>query len=291
MSKILVTGATGHFGNATINFLLKKGVAAEAVSALVRDEVKAAELKSKGVALKIADYDDYEALLTAFSDIETLLFVSGSDLASRVSQHENVVKAAKEVGIKHVIYTSFQRKNETKTSPIAVLGEAHIKTEKWLKESGLTYTILRNNLYTEYIPVFIGEKVLEAGQIYLPGGDGKCAYVLRDDMAEATANILSSTGHEGKIYNFTGNTAYSYQDIANILSEVTGKNIRYVSPSVEEFTKSLTEAGVPEEYIGMFAGFSAAKAQGEFAVADATMERLLGRKPTSVSEYLKQIYS
>jgi NAD(P)H dehydrogenase (quinone) len=94
---ILVTGATGHFGKSTIDFLLRKGISSTNIVALVRDEEKAADIKSKGVALRIGDYNNYDALLSAFTGVEKLLFVSGSDIFHRGAQHQNVVKAAKKL--------------------------------------------------------------------------------------------------------------------------------------------------------------------------------------------------
>lgn len=107
--------------------------------------------------------------------------------------------------------------------PILLLAEAHIKTEEWLKETALTYTILRHNLYTEVIPMFVGY-VLETGTIYLPAEDGKTAFAAREDMAIAAAKVLTSTNHENKIYEITGNKAYTYADIAAMISEITGKD-------------------------------------------------------------------
>lgn len=291
MKRIVITGATGSFGKATINYLLKNGTATENITALVRDEKKAEDLKDKGITLKFGDYNDYSSLVNAFQGTDILLFISGSDVVNRTRQHENVVKAAKEAKVGHIVYTSFQRKNETDTSPIALVADAHIKTEKWLKESGISYTILKNNLYMDMLPVFISDKVMETGTIYLPAGEGKAAYVLRDDMAEVAAHILSTPGHENKVYDITAETAYSYNDIAKILSAITGKDIRYVSPSQEEFTKTMTKADVPVQYIALFADFSEATRQGEFEYTSNTIEKLIGRKPVSPEDFLKQIYS
>ena len=109
---ILVTGATGHFGKATIQALLNKGVLAASISALVRDPEKATELAALGIQLRIADYNDPDSLVKAFSGIDKLLLVSSNDLENRQSQQLNAVKSAKEAGIKHVVYTSFVRKND-----------------------------------------------------------------------------------------------------------------------------------------------------------------------------------
>jgi NAD(P)H dehydrogenase (quinone) len=286
---ILITGATGHFGKATIDHLLKK-VPAHTLSALVRDEAKAAELKAKGVTIKKGDYNDYQSLLTAFKGVDKLLMISGSDVFNRMPQQENVVKAAQEAGVKHIVYTSFVRKNETETSPIAFVGKSHIATDKLIKASGIPYTIMLNGIYADMLPIFFGEKVLETG-IFLPAGDGKAAYATRNDMAEAAANILTGTGHENKEYIVTNDTNYSLQETADILSELTGKKVSYAKPSATLYTETLTAAGVPSQYVGMFASFGEAINQGEFESLSTDLSKLIGRKPTSLKEYLKTVYS
>lgn len=115
---ILITGATGNFGKSTIDFLLKKGISSTNIVAMVRDEDKAIDLKNKGIGLRKGDYDHYTSLIDAFKGIEKLLFVSGSDIEKRSTQHQNVVKAAKEAGVKHIVYTSFLGNNETESSPL-----------------------------------------------------------------------------------------------------------------------------------------------------------------------------
>ena len=289
-AKILVTGATGNFGKLTIDFLLNKGIAAADISALVRDEAKASDLKAKGVNLKIGDYDNYDSLLAAFQGIDKLLLVSGTDLANRSKQQLNAVQAAKEAGVKHIVYTSFERKNETATSPIAFLAKSHIDTDNAIKESGIKYTILKNNLYLDVLPMFLGEQVLESG-IYFPAGEGQAAYVSRTDLAEATANILISDGHENKEYATNNIENYSMKDIAESLSKISGKEINYLNPNSEEYAETLKSAGVPAEYIGMFVGFAEAIKQGEFQTDLSDLEKLLGRKPANLNDFLKQVYS
>ncbi len=288
---ILVTGATGNFGKSAIDFLLKKGISSTNIVALVRDEEKATDLKSKGVALRIGDYDNYNSLLNAFIGIEKLLFVSGSDVFNREAQHQNVVKAAKASGVKHIVYTSFQGKNETESSPLWLVAQSHLLTETWLKESGMDYTILKNTLYMDFVPAFLGDKVLETGIIYLPAGNGKVGAVLRSEMAEATANILTSSHHAGKTYRFTNQEAFSYQEIAQQLSEITGKTINYISPTAEEYAQTLTGYGVPADFIGLFSSFAVAQANGELEMVGSDLSQILGRKLTSVKTFLNQVYS
>lgn len=287
---ILVTGATGNYGKSTIDFLLKKGISSDNISALVRDEAKAEDLKAKGINLRIGDYDNYASLIEAFKGVDKLLLVSSSDVVKRGQQHENAVKAAKEAGVKHILYTSFERKNNTETSPIYFLGKSHIETEKLIKESGLNYTIFRNNLYLDALPMFFGEQVLTTG-IFLPAGDVKSAFALRNDMTEATANVLTSQGHENKVYSINNTENVSLQEIAQDLGQIAGKEINYVSPPQHIYVETLTAAGVPAQYVAMFAGFAQAIKQGEFSAEKTDLENLLGRKPTTAKAFLKEVYA
>lgn len=288
-TKILVTGATGNFGRLTIDFLLNKGIAANTISALVRDEAKASDLKQKGINLKIGDYDNYDSLLAAFQGIDKLLLVSGTDLANRSKQQLNAVKAAKEAGIKHILYTSFERKNESETSPIAFLAHSHIDTDNAIKATGINYTIFRNNLYLDVLPMFLGEKVLEQG-IFFPAGEGQAAYASRNDLAEAVANVLISVGHENKEYAMNNVENYSMKNVADTLSEITNSTVSCTSPSTEVYSDVLTKAGVPGEYIGLFVGFAEAIKQGEFKAEASDLEKLLGRKPATLTDFLKGVY-
>jgi NAD(P)H dehydrogenase (quinone) len=286
--KILVTGATGQLGREVVNQLLDK-VKANDIHALVRDTAKADDLKSKGVSLVKGDYTNYESLVDAFTGVEKLYFVSSSDVMNRLTQHENVVKAADAAKVGHIFYTSAQRKSEDGTSPIGIVGDAHWKTDILLKKSGLTYTILKHALYADILPMFMGEKVLETG-IYLPAGDGKVSFATRKDMASVASVVLTTAGHENKVYEIAGETSYSFKDVAEILSDLSGKNVAYISPSAEEFSEVLRGKGLPEQMIMGTVTFCQAIAQGEFDFPNGTLKKLLGRDPQSVRDYLKTAY-
>jgi NAD(P)H dehydrogenase (quinone) len=282
---IFITGATGQFGKATIDFLIKKGVKPASITALARSAEKAGELIDKGVNVKIGDYEDYPSLLAAFAGVDKLLLISSSDMVNRVRQHANVVKAAKEVGVKHIIYTSFLRKNETATSPIAFIAQQHIESEKVIRESGIPYTFMFNALYADAILMFMGEKVVETG-IFLPAGKGRAAFAARTDMAEAAANLLVSREPLKKEYIIANTENYSLNDIASYLTELSGKPVAYHAPSKEVYLDTVIKAGLPEQYAQMFASFSQAIEQGEFETSTTDLEKLLGRKPVTMKDFL-----
>jgi len=288
MPKYLITGATGGLGQAVVENLLQT-VPADQVAVLVRDPAKATNLRAQGVTIRQGNYDDYASLVQAFAGTEKLFLVSGNDVANRVPQHTNAVNAAKEAGVKHVVYTSFQRRTEDGSSAAAFIAEAHLATEKLLKESGLTYTFLRNALYYEVLPLFMGP-VLESGTIYLPASEGRSAYASRADLGAAGAAVLAGQGHENKSYDLATSESYSFHDVAHLLSELSGQDIRYVSPTAEEFGTQLAGAGVPAGAIHLTAGFSVAIGQGEFDFPSTDLEKLLGHAPLSLREFLKVHY-
>lgn len=290
---ILVTGATGQFGSKAIDHLLNKRVKNSGIAALVRDVAKAESLKDKGVELRTGDYSDYPSLVKAFTGVDKLLLVSSSDrgaVENRTAHHINAIKAAKEAGVKHIVYTSFVRKPGFEETAIAAFQNSHLQTEEFLKSSGIAYTILQNGIYLEMISIFAGGKVAETGTILYPAGEGKATWVLREELAEAAAHVLTTEGHKNKTYSLTNTEAASFGDIAKELSGVLVKEVQYQSPSAAEFEAIMKGAGVPEVYIGMFIMWATAQEQGALDLEDDTLANLLDRKPTTVRQFITKVY-
>lgn len=290
---ILVTGATGKYGTKVLEHLLKNGVGAQPISALVRDAAKGQNLQNQGIELRVGDYSDVDSLVQAFQGVDKLLLVSSNDRGAaenRTAHHVNVIKAAKKAQVKHVVYTSFVTKPGFEDSAIADFLRSHAETERFLQDSGLSYTILQNGIYLEMVPLFAGEKVAETGVILFPAQAGKASWVLREELAEAAAHVLTTEGHENKTYVLANTEATSFQDIARDLADALGKDVRYQSPPVEEFQATLKQLGVPDVYVGMFTTWASAVAQGMLDVEDSTLASFLGRKPTTTAQFITQVY-
>jgi len=287
---ILVTGATGHLGKATIDFLLKR-TSADQITALARNPEKAEALKEKGIDVRIGDYTDYQSLLNAFKGVDKLLLISASDLEDRASKHINAINAAKEASVKQIIYTSFIRQKDDPDSALWFLAKDHVDTENHLVNSGVNYTIFRNGFYMDMITDFIGENILETKTVFLPAGEGKVNFALRIEIAEALANVLTSDGHVNKTYNIGGEKTYSFGEIATIISEASGEQINYVSPPVDVYKQELAKHNVPEMYINMFAAFAIAFSENAMNVPSNDLNELLGRKAAEVKDYLSSKFT
>ena len=290
---ILVTGATGQYGTMAIKHLRNKGVSAADITALVRNPASTQSLEDKGITIRIGDYADIDSMIKAFEGVDKLLLVSSNDreaIENRTTHHTNAIKAAKEAGVKHIVYTSFVRTPKFEESAIADFQHSHVKSEQFLKESGISCTVLQNGIYLEMIPAFAGEKIAETGTILFPAQTGKATWVLREELAEAAAHVLVTEGHENKTYALTNTESVGFEEIAGDISGALGKEISYQSLPVDEFQSILKNAGVPDMYIGMFVMWGTAVAQGMMDWKDTTLASFLGRKPTTVKQFVDQVY-
>ncbi|WPF81387.1 SDR family oxidoreductase [Sanguibacter sp. 4.1] len=279
---IAVTGATGHLGRLVVESLLERGTPADQVVAAVRTPAKAADLAARGVQVREADYSRPETLAAAFEGVDTLLLVSSSEVGQRVPQHVAVIDAAKAAGVGRVVYTSAPQAD---TSTL-VLAPDHKATEEYLAQSGLATTILRNNWYTEnYLqPV---QQAKDSGEILASVGDGKVASAPRSDFAEAAAVVLVDDSHAGKVYELSGDVAWTHDELAAAAGEVLGREVSYHRVSPEEHAAVLAGFGLDEGTVGFVVALDGNIRDGELATVTSDLSTLLGRPTTGLVEALR----
>jgi NAD(P)H dehydrogenase (quinone) len=287
--KILITGSTGHLGSATIDFLINK-IPASNIVAMARNPEKAKVHAEKGIEVRIGNYNDSSSLVQAFQGIDKLLLISTSELTNRTEQHINAINAAKEAGVKHIVYTSFLRQSDDAESALWFIAKDHIETEKYLEKTGIPYTIFKNGFYMDMITDLIGSNVLDSQTIFFPAGEGKVNFALRIEIAEALANVLTSEGHENKSYNIGCETTVSFAEIARFISDASGTKINYISPAVEAYKQALAQYNVPEMYIKIFAAFAVAFSENAMNVPTTDFSMLLGRNVTDVKTLMTKLF-
>jgi len=274
---IVVTGASGHLGRLAVEALLKRGVPAGGIVAAVRTPAKAADLAAKGVVVRTADYDRPETLDAALKGADQLLLVSSSEVGKRATQHAAAIAAATRAGVKLVVYTSLLHAD---ASPLGLAVE-HVATEKALLASGLPHVVLRNAWYLENHVGTVGG-VVAHGAVIGAAGEGRFSSAARADLAEAAAVVLTTTGHEGKIYELAGDTAFTLADFAATVAAASGKPAAYVNMSEVELTKALVGVGLPEPFAAMLADSDVGASKGALFDDSRTLSRLIGRPTTKL---------
>ncbi|MFH0412560.1 SDR family oxidoreductase [Corynebacterium sp. L4756] len=280
--RIAVTGATGHLGGLVIDSLEAKGVAASDIVAIVRNEGKAQALAARGITIAVAPFEDEAALIQALEGVDRLVFVSASEVGKRVAQHTNIINAAKAAGVKLIAYTSLLNLDSSEL----FLAPEHVETEKLLAESGIDTVLLRNGWYWENYASAL-ESGKSMGKFFSAAGAAKVSGAARKDFAEAAAAVVTTDGHAGKTYELAGAPALTYPEIAAQVGEALGTEVEYVNLSVEDYEKSLLEAGLPAEFAAGLAGADPVIEKGALYSESTDLQDLIGRPSTNVADTFK----
>jgi len=277
---LVVTGATGQLGRLVIASLLAKGVAADQIVALGRDDERLAAVASLGVTARKVDYSDAGAVADALTDASRVLLISGNEIGQRLAQHQNVIDAAKAAGVELIAYTSIPHAD---TTGIA-LGAEHRATEEAIAGSGLPHAFLRNSWYFENYTDQLATYT-EHGTILGAAGDGRVSAAARADFAEAAAAVLLLETPK-TVYEL-GGPAFSLTELADAVSDATGTAVTYTDVPSDELVRVLVDAGLPEQVAAILADADLGLARGELHVEPTDLEDLLGRPATSLAEGLK----
>jgi NAD(P)H dehydrogenase (quinone) len=281
---IVVTGATGSLGRLIIEHLLARGTDPQQIVAVGRNTARLAELDAIGVSTAVIDYADRASLDAAFAGAGTLMLVSGSEVGRRVEQHANAIAAAKDAGISRIVYTSAPQAD---TSAL-ILAPEHKATEELLQAAGVPFTLLRNGWYTENYESTI-PKVRSTGVYIASTGDGRIASASRTDYAEAAAIVLTTDGHDGTVYELSGDVSWDGHELAAALSDAAGREVAFASVSPEEHAAALTGAGLDAQTAGFLVALDENTRDGLLATTTGELARLLGRPTTPLREGLAAI--
>ncbi|WP_026128299.1 NAD(P)H-binding protein [Nocardiopsis halophila] len=277
---IVVTGATGGLGGATVEHLLER-MPADRIGVSVRDAAKAQHFADRGVRVRQGSYEEPAALRDSFAGAEQVLLVSGNDpAADMVELHRTAIEAAVEAGARRILYTSQQ--GAVPGNPYRP-SEIHIRTEAMLSDSGVAWTALRNGAYGPLDQVLGPWQ--RTGEIALPE-DGPVPYTDRAEVAEATAAVLAGARSFDGPVTFTAPTAVTFDDLAEAASDLTGRTVKRVVLDDEQWVADQVATGVPEQAArSMLTWYQAARA-GYFAEAAPQLAELLGREPRTVTDRL-----
>lgn len=278
---IAVTGASGAVGGRVAARLAAAGAVQRLI---VRSEQRAAELAvadDAEVAVVPGGYANPAGLRGALEGAGTLFLVSATEARDRVPQHLAAVDAARAAGVGRIVYLSFLAAAPHATFTFA---RDHFATEQHVRASGAAFTFLRPSLYLDLVPSWVGAD----GAIRGPAGEGRVAWVARDDLADVAAAVLTEPGglHDGIAYDVTGPAAVTLDETAEVLSTLSGRPVSYVPETLEEARVSRAASGAEAWEIEGWVSSYAAIATGEMAVVSEAVERVAGHRPHSLQGWL-----
>lgn len=278
---LAVTGATGHLGGQVIEHLIARGTPAGEIVALVRRPEAAAELVAAGVAVRHFDYNQPESLAASLAGVDSLLLVSGNEFGRRATQHRGVIEAAKAAGVGRIVYTSALGVDDS-INPVA---PEHKATEEALVASGVPHVILRNGWYHENYLGDLGSAA-QSGAVLTAAGDGRVASAARSEYAEAAAVVLAGS-EVGRTYSLSGDTAWSFEELAADFAEVLTAPVEVRRVNGEAKAGVLAGFGLDPAMVGFVVGVDAAIAAGELGSTNGELAALIGRPTAPIIDTLR----
>jgi NAD(P)H dehydrogenase (quinone) len=283
---LFVTGASGQLGRRVLAHLLDTHQVTPArIVAGTRHPERLAEEAERGVIVRRTDFDDEAGLAAAFAGAARVLIISTDKVevpGARLRQHRAAVTAAGRAGVKHAVYTSMMRPEPGSPIPFA---PDHYGTEQALASSPLTWTLLRNCWYTDFL-LFSLPAAIASGQLHTASGDAGVAYVTREDCARACAAALASESTTNETLDITGPDAVSHAELARIVSELTRKTVTCVPVTVDQLRAGLSAAGLPPPLVELTVAIDINTRAGNVAKVSDTVRKLTGKPPQSVRDFL-----
>jgi NAD(P)H dehydrogenase (quinone) len=281
---IALTGVTGTLG----------GRVAERVSAatdeplrlVVRDAARAPDLPGAEVVENPGGYADGAGFRAALTGVDTLFLVSAAEAEDRLQQHLTAVEAAAAAGVRRIVYTSFVGAHHP--DPTFTLVRHHAATEEAVRATGVRHTVLRHNMYADFVP-FFAVREGDGAVIAAPAGDGRTGFVSRDDLADVATAVLLRDDDEldGQALEVTGPEALTLAEAAEVLTEVTGIPTEYRPQTTEEAWATRRPSGHPDWEIEGWVTSYLAIAAGELAAVTDVVPRLTGHPARTVAEHLR----
>lgn len=274
---ILVTGASGNVGTALLARLHADGVAARAAYRDPNRTAKAIESGRRAVTLELAAP---ETLAPALDGVDTVFLLAATGPAQTV-QELNMLRAARTAGAR-VVKLSVWRADEGLT-PIARL---HRPVEDALTASGLPWTILRPNFYSQN---FLRQpSIREAGVFSFPLVTAPISFIDAGDVAEVAAHVLTTAGHDGRVYQLTGPKALTYPEAAAVFADVLGKPVRYVGLPDDQARAAMLNRGVPQFHADTLIEVARAYRSGGADTVTSTVPELTGRPAVGLADFVSR---
>src|ERR687892_652159 len=279
---ILVTGASGNIGSQVVKQLLSDAPDVS-IKAAVRSSQNVKKVKSDArVEVVPIDYNKPETLREALNHVDKL-FLLTPDVPNAAELASNLVIEAKKAGIKQIVKQSVMGADlEADVGTMRL----HRQVEKVIEQSGIPFTFLRPNEFMQNFVNFHGPSIKGNNAFYVPLEDAKVSLVdVRDIAAVAVKSLTDEDRHKNKTYLITGPEALSYHQVAEILSNTTGRKINYVNISDEEARAAMKEIGMSDWLINTVSELSEYFRKGKASEISPAVEEVTGKKPISFSEF------
>lgn len=274
---ILVIGATGNVGREVVKSLHELGFPARAAALNERD---AANVPAEADETVFFEFGKSETYAAAFEGVKKMFLMRPPAISDIETYIKPVIDYAAAAGVEQIAFLSLMGVEKKSYVP-------HYKVEKFLEASGVPYTFLRAGFFMQNLDTTHRADIVEHDDIFIPAGHAKTAFIDARDIGAVAAHVLTTPGHENQAYELTGQDALTYDEVAEIFSEVLGRKISYSHPSLLSFARRMKQRGYAWGYVAVTAFLYLSTRLGSAAKVTDEVRRLLGRDPITMRQYVE----
>ena len=273
----LVTGATGNVGRPLVRALADHGVAVRVAS---RHPREATGDVVEPVRFDFTDPSTFEAV---FAGVRTMFLVRPPDLTNVSRDMLPALNHAAAAGVDHVVFLSVQGADRLRVVP-------HFRIEQWLRASGLGWTFLRASFFDQNLVTVQGETIRDRGELVVPAGKGRTAFVDADDVAAVAAQAMQHPEqHRNRVWTTTGSEALTYGEVAGIMTAVLGRPIRYTQPGLLSYAvRASRDLHMPAGIVAVTSVIYSTARFGLAAGLTDHVQQVLGRPPTTMTGFIQR---
>jgi len=274
-SPILIIGATGNVGSELVRLLHSAG---HAVRAAVTSEADAARLPD-GVAWVRFDFTNPETFADTFADVKKMFLMRPPQISNVTRDMRPAIDYAAAVGMQHIVFLSLLGAEKNRIVP-------HAKVEALLQAGSVPYTLLRSGFFMQNLSTTHRQDIQNNGDIFIPAGMGKTAFVDVRDIAAVAARVLTEPGTAQQAYSLTGAEALNYDEVAALMTQTLGRPIHYNNPHFLRFAWQLWRHGKPLSYVAVVTTIYLTTRFGLAETVTSDTAVLLNRPPISMKQFI-----
>lgn len=275
---ILITGATGNIGSALVTQLQAQQVP---FRALAHTPASYERLRAQQVDAVLLTEPQGAEVETAFAGVDRVFLLTPSS-GDQAEIERGFVDAAQHAGVQHIVKLSVLGAD----APDVSLVQAHREGEHYIRQSGIDYTFLRPNAFMQNVGTADAAMIKQQSAIFNAAGNGRISFIDSRDIAAVAAAVLTNTGHSGQTYELTGPRALSYSEVAQQLTTLLDRPIRYVPLDDAAFYDALVSAGLPSWYAEGLGDLYRFYRAGNGTIVTDAVERTTGRAARTFATYL-----
>lgn len=285
---LLIVGAEGYLGNKIIQNVLQHQHS-HRFCLLTSDQAQHQIWQQQALQSYFIAPQQHEQRYALLKQCHALCLISKAYSDTSIQQEKHLIDLAAQAGIEHIFYSSLALKQDDLFKDDTSL-HSQYSVQQYLQQTEISHSLIQRSMCVETIPSFVGHDVLEQG-VVVAAGHGKVPFVSCEEVAKAIAKIVTEPVKTQRHYHLTGRRAYSYGDIAKILSHLAQRTVHYIDADRAIYRQKLIDLQLSATEIAQRLATLADIKAHRYEIESDDLSHLIGKRQMMISDYLQRCYA